>query len=380
MTVGPPNIYAREGKKLNIPGIIISNALEQANRVQEHGVVPILTLNHLSHLTKVHYSYLRQIVERKRDPYHVFQIRKRAGGKRIICIPDQPLLLVQRWIHKNILSQVSPHNRSFAYSDGSSITKCASEHCGNRWLIKIDIRRFFESITEKSVYRIFHNLGYNELISFELARICTRYAVPSKVDALKKWEQDPSIYSAIPSYKRRYLGHIPQGSPTSPMIANLVSVPIDYKIQKLSEKNNLVYTRYADDLIFSTINDEFNRKKAAIIVRKVYNILELYGFEANTAKTVIVPPGARKIVLGLLVDREKPNLTKQFKNQLRTHIRGISRFGFVNHARHRGFKSIWGFYRHFKGLLSFAYSVDSDFASPLFHQFEAEIKKSGFKE
>jgi len=317
MTVGPPSIYTQEGKRLNVSDIIISNALAHASRVRKHGVVPILTLNHLSHLTGISYLYLRQIVERKRDPYHVFQIRKRRGGKRVICIPDQPLMAVQRWLHENVLSHITTHHRSYAYHKGASIVKCALEHCGNRWLIKIDIRRFFESITEKLVYRLFLSVGYSALVSLEMARICTRYSIPSQADALKKWEQNPAIYKEIPSYRKRYLGHVPQGSPSSPMIANLVSFRMDKTIQKLSERKNLVYTRYADDLIFSTHDDTFHRKKAARFVRNIYDILNLNGFEANTAKTVIVPPGARKIVLGLLVDRSEPNLTKQFKNRLK---------------------------------------------------------------
>ena len=159
MTVGPPNIYIQEGKRLNVPKDIITNALAHASRNQKHGVAPILTLNHLSHLTGTNYRYLRQIVQRRRDPYHVFQIRKRKGGRRIICVPDQPLMVVQRWIHKNVLSRLSHSPRSFAFHKGSSIVDCASEHCGNRWLIKIDIRRFFESITEKQVYRLFFNIA-----------------------------------------------------------------------------------------------------------------------------------------------------------------------------------------------------------------------------
>jgi len=379
MTVGPPHIYVKEGKKRGISEEIIKNALIISNISQKYGIPSILTLKHLAHLTNTEYRYLRQIVERKRDPYHVFQISKRNGGKRIICVPDLTLMIVQKWLFKNVLSKIKPHYRSFAYSPGSSILLCAQEHCGCDWLIKIDIRRFFESITEIKVYELFLSIGYQSLIAFELARICTRLSIPT-IKKSTKWICNLSKDYQISSYQSRYLGHVPQGAPTSPMIANLVSRILDEKIHEVADNEGFVYTRYADDLMFSSINANCNRKKATNFIRRIYHILRKNKYEPHTAKTVIAPPGSRKLVLGLLVDREKPRLTKNFKNNLKRHIWGVNRFGLINHLRYRNFQSIWGFKRHIEGLIAYAMMVEPNFANPLVKSFHESVQKSGFQQ
>ncbi|HEY0771541.1 MAG TPA: hypothetical protein VGD31_14545, partial [Sphingobacteriaceae bacterium] len=151
MAIGPPQIYFSKGLEKGIPQDVLFAAIEQARIVQNRGLPAILTLRHLTELTGVQYKYLREVVGRHRKPYKVFSISKHSGGKRIICVPEPSLMRVQRWINRNLLSKVQPHWRSFAYQSDSSIVWCAREHCGCHWLIKLDIQRFFESISEVKV-------------------------------------------------------------------------------------------------------------------------------------------------------------------------------------------------------------------------------------
>lgn len=382
MTIGPPHLYMAEGIKRQVPVEIIRNALDHALLVQQHGFPPILTLRHLGYLTGTQYKFLRQTVARHRiASYKAFQISKRGGGKRVICVPEPPLMRVQKWLNQNVLAKARPHWRSFAFSPGSSILKCAQEHCGCGWLIKLDIQRFFESISEIQVYYAFRELGYQPLISFELARVCTRdKPSTSRAQYLPKWNPNPSRYIVIPYYHSDTLGHLPQGAPTSPMLANLVCMKMDEDLYDLATKNGLVYTRYADDLTFSTPEAGFSHKLAGKHIQECFSILRDYGFEPHYTKTSVAPPGARKTVLGMLVDRDTPRLQKKFRQRLKRHVWAVGRFGIAAHASHLHFKSIWGFIRHLQGLLTFAMMVESDFASPLKQSFDDILANSSWVE
>lgn len=374
MTVGPSHLYVKEGLRKGVSKEILRNVVDQANLIKKHGLPPVITLRHLSHICGVHHRYLRLTVSRKETRYKVFRISKRSGGKRTICVPELPLLIVQKWIDSNILSKCRPHHKSFAFNKGSSIIKCAREHCGSRWLIKIDVKHFFESITEIQVFKLFESFGYQPLVAFELARLCTRQFQTDDLFNKRKWLVDSSKYEKIPFYRSGILGHVPQGSPTSPKISNLVCRGLDDKISRYAESEETVYTRYADDLHFSAHSRNFNRKKASRLIYNIKRLLYEEGFEIRTTKTVVVPPGARKIVLGLNIDQDRPRLQKDFKKGLIKNIWGIRRFGLAEHCTHKKFRSIWGFIRHIKGKIAYAKMVDPELASELSYSFNESIK------
>ena len=106
---------------------------------------------------------------------------------------------------------------------------------------------------------------------------------------------------------------------------------------------------------------KFDRKDASAIISKVHEKLRMIGMQPNLSKTTVVPPGSRKIVLGLCVNDTKPRLTRTFKKNLETHAHYVCRFGIVKHSRKRGFDSVIGCRAHLKGLLRFAHSVEPEF-------------------
>jgi RNA-directed DNA polymerase len=378
MAVGPPHIYVANAPR-GSSSVTLQNAIQQARSVARRGLPPILTLRHLAEITGVEYGYLREIVSRRRNPYRTFQIRKRQGGKRLICAVEPQLLQVHRWLVETLLSKVTPHSRSFAYAQGDSPYKCAAEHAGCRWLVKIDLRRFFESISEIPVFHVFRQLGYQALIAFELARICTRDSRSEKQLNSSYWQTHPEISYRISGYTHDSIGHLPQGAPTSPMLANLIARELDAALCGVADQNDLIYTRYSDDLCFSSASSGFKRSDAVRLVLIVYSATLDHGFAPHTAKTTIIPPGARKIVLGLLVDRDQPRLTRQFRTRLTEHIRCVNKFGLLNHVAARKFDSTWGFIRHIEGLLAFAESVEPNFARPLTNRFREGLLASDWR-
>lgn len=369
-----PHLYRNGALRRRVPQQTISNALACAQAVQSRGLPAILTLAHLAIETGVEYQYLRKIVSRSfKDDYRVFKISKRHGGKRTICVPDFRLRSAQEWIGMNILERLPAHAAACAYHPKTSILKAASVHCRCRWLIKVDVEKFFESISERQVYAVFLRAGYQPLVCLELARICTRV---HHRDAIRyrqtRWSNRRGRYGQIESYDRDGVGHLPQGAPTSPMLSNLAVVALDAEIQVIANDNGLAYTRYADDIVLSSGDPAFGRSNAGRIVRLLYAAMRHFGLRPNISKTTVAPPGGRKIVLGLLVDGDVPRLSRAFRDRLEVHLYGLKEFGVAGHARHRGM-SLFGLRRHLFGLAQFARSIEPVFGAALIEQL-AELE------
>lgn len=375
-----PQQYRTDALAANGDPEIVDNAVRTGQLLQDKtgDATPVFTLRHLAHESGVRYGFLRDVVERSIDePYRLFRIRKKSKPNdkevryRIICAPSRTLLKTQRWIHDNILLAGHPHAASVAFSEESSIVTAASHHCGCKWLIKLDIVNFFESVSEQHAYFVFTGLGYQPLISFELARICTRVGKPSFARNARRWDAYSYFKSKIDPYQHELLGHLPQGAPTSPMLANLAMKEFDTEITKICRSANLTYTRYADDLTISSQDRNFSRESAKRVIHQIYTQLYRHGFSPNFAKTKIVPPGGRRVVLGLLVDGPTVRLTKEFRDKLRKHLYYLTSpsHGPNAHAEHLGFESVYGLRNHVHGLIAYAKQVDPTLAEQAWSKF-----------
>lgn len=365
--------YLKRGKELQRNHALLQEAVRQSKLLAHRQPRPLpvlLTLCHLAKRVGVPYAVLRAHVARKSmQPYRRFRIRKRSGGVRHIVVPEPTLALAQRWIAHHILQNAEVHSVSHAFKKGNSIVKCAEVHAGARWLVKIDIADFFGSVNEIDVSRVFRQLGYNPLVSFELSRLCTDVPSRSTKYQLPSWRRHTERKS-IPEYSHKHLGRLPQGAPSSPMLANLTMLATDQHIQNIAEKYGMAYTRYSDDMTFST-RGELGRDRAYCLVEEVCAVLKKRGLFPNRAKTRVVHPGARRIVLGLLVDGDAPRLTRQFRDRMRQHLHYLETVGIATHVQKRKFESAGGLYRHLRGLLDYANSVDTVYAEPLLQRLEA---------
>jgi len=384
-----PQSYLKTGLEQGLDRQTIEHAISVANEIVsiDSRLPPIFSLNHLAYLTDTDHSFLRMVVSRSLDdPYHTFQLRKgiefekvekfsrdlgvkiphervsrnHGRGFRTICVPSPKLMQTQKWISKNILMMIKPHEASVAYANGSKIVDAAKLHCGCQWMIKLDVRNFFESISEQSAYYVFKEAGYQPLVAFEMARICTRVSGRKKN---RSWRSNSWQYDKIDIYKAAQLGHLPQGAPTSPMLSNLAMRKFDSQLMIIATNHRLYYTRYADDVCLSTDRKDFSRGEAAKVISDIYTIMNQFGLSPNLAKTRVVSPGARKMVLGLLVDRDKPRLSREFRARIRQHIHYITHPGYgpVEHSLNRGFSSVWGLRNHVEGLIAHACQVDPEY-------------------
>lgn len=374
-----PQPYQSVGRSKGIAQEILDAAVKTGTAIVRTNarLQPILTLRHLAYLADCDYGFLRSVVGRAiENPYRVFAIHKRPAqsGKarfRTICAPDPQLLRVQRWLVANVLNHAPTvvHPASKAFAPECTLVKATEPHCGARWLIKVDVRNFFESISEIAAYRAFRALGYQALVAFELARLCTRLGTFTPRRAHPQWLRRSRRIYQISRYNHDMgrIGHLPQGAPTSPMLANIAMRAADAEFDSLARSAGMVYTRYADDLVFSTSDKKFTRNLASGLVGSVYRILGKYGFSPNVAKTEIIPPRARKVVLGLLVDDLAPRLPREFKEKMRMHLYYLKRddIGPVQHAKTRGFIAVASLRNVLYGLAAFATQIEPTYGVSL---------------
>lgn len=374
-----PQPWSARALEMGRADVVVEAGLAAARRIKAaHPDLPVIfTLAHLARLCDVGVSEVEAYARRRADKpaYRTFRLRKRVAPSkshsvqrryREISVPSPDLMRLQRWIAQNVLKPIRPHPASYAFHRDGGIVKAAARHVNCTWLVKMDVSDFFDSISERAVYRVFRDLGYGALLSFQMARICTR--VPPEDRSI-----GPEPYGLL-DYYQSVSGRLPQGAPTSPALANLASGKLDEKLSEVARKFGWTYTRYADDLAFSTTWSS-SRKEARRLVAIVKTVLQGEGLTSNDAKTLIAPPGARRLVLGLQVDGPEPRLTKAFRANLETHLYALTaaHLGPDAHRQARGFASIVGMRRHIGGLLAFAHHVDEAYGQTQYARWNSII-------
>ena len=364
--------YRSQGRREGVDGAVLDNAVAAFERIRavDSRITPVLTLRHLSYLTDIPFLHLRDLVARRvHRPYKFFYLKKRIPGRnrvRMISVPNVTLMSLQRWIVDNILQFTRPHAASFAFHPHCRPFEAAAEHCGCAWLLKIDLEEFFHTVSEGRVTAVFEGLGFPRLLSFELARLTTVACERPRPrpDLEERWP-------AIPYYQCEHEGMLPQGAPTSPMLANLAMLKVDEILSALAEEYGMTYTRYADDLAFSC-GDENDIAHVQRFKCLVLEKLNKSGFRPNHRKTVVRGPGTRRIVLGMLVDSERPRLPREYKDNIRMHLHYLTSesHGPSVHAASRK-TSVSGIFHHVRGLIAWAETVEPDYGARALESFES---------
>ena len=268
------------------------------------------------------------------DHYAKKKIPKRNGGFRTLYAPDPLLKYVQRQILRKVLVQFPVSGCACAYRSGASTRDNALPHVGKEKILKLDIHDFFGSITSSSVYGLaFPGTVFPPQVRGLLTSLCC------------------------------LRGRLPQGSPASPAISNLVMRPFDEHMGLWCRERNIRYSRYCDDMTFSGSFD------AGEVIRKVSGFLSERGMRLNWKKTGVYGKNCRQEVTGLTVN-EKVQLPKELRRQLRMECYYCRRFGTESHMERLGLaesESEEHFLMRLLGRLEYALSV-----SPGAKEFEQE--------
>ncbi|CAN2189434.1 RT_Bac_retron_II domain containing protein [Candidatus Nanopelagicaceae bacterium] len=225
------------------------------------------------------------------DHYSRFEIPKRSGGKRLISSPKPKMRIAQSWINENILKALIPSQYCFAFRPKLSILDNAQQHVNKPLILKLDVQDFFPSITFVRVRGYFEYLGYNPGIATVLALLCT---------------DSPRVRVTVRG-KRQIVAigprSLPQGACTSPALANLIASRLDSRISAYVAKlkGSWTYTRYADDLTFSTSEVD---APLGQIISAVSKISADENFKIKNTKTRIMRSPKRQTVTGLVVGED----------------------------------------------------------------------------
>ncbi|OUT14873.1 retron Ec67 family RNA-directed DNA polymerase/endonuclease [Campylobacter concisus] len=216
--------------------------------------------------------------------YISFDIPKKSGGYRTIHAPKKELKKIQKSIVFKILDHIretekDKHiktNISHAFEKGKSIITNAKIHRNKKFILNIDLKDFFDS--------------------FHFGRVAGYFEKNREL----KFSRETSILLA-----KIFCcdGKLPQGAPSSPIISNLICNIFDMRILKLAKKFKLDYTRYADDLSFST-NDKNFIKFYDDFMTKLNNEVKRAGFNINDKKTRLLYKDSRQEVTGLIVNKK----------------------------------------------------------------------------
>lgn len=249
----------------------------------------------------------RYISVNKFEQYKSIEIPKRSGGVRLISAPNSRLKFFQRRI--NLLLQPLYSERSCVHgfvSEKSALTN-AQEHLGRKHIVKIDLKDYFGQVSTKRVEGVLRSIGLRSDVSRVIANLCT------------------------------LRGSLPQGAPTSPTLANMVTFRLDRKLVDFSKTRRLRYSRYADDLVFSSysrpriidksIESDYAKLNLSDLDDDLLAIFQHEGFELNEEKLYYCGRSSRRTVTGYTIN-ERVNVPRRHVRRIRATLHNVKKNGY----------------------------------------------------
>ena len=281
-------------------------------KLKENQMPVIETDRELANLLQIEYSTLRSLVYHRDvitfDNYYRFEIPKKSGGTRHIAAPKTQLKAAQRQVLEQILQKAEVSDLSHGFLKARSIlTSAKTHHTSPDLLINIDLENFFPTITFERVRGLYQSFGYSGYIASLLAMLCT-YC-----------ERMPLEIKGETKYIKISERVLPQGSPASPMITNIICRNMDKRIDGLCKKLGLTYTRYADDMSFSYMGDTENLAIGSFL-NSINKIIEEEGFHMQKEKTHILRKNNRQYITGIVINNEEIGVPKKWVKILKASI------------------------------------------------------------
>ncbi|PWW34572.1 RNA-directed DNA polymerase [Idiomarina loihiensis] len=285
-------------------------------------------------------DYIKETCLNSNALYSSFYLPKKNGKLRKIYHPHKELKAFQRILHDNVLAYSKVHSASMAYSSGSSIKRNAERHSEKKFLLRMDFRSFFESISSKDVFQFCEKTLSNQFSG---------------------WDRfDSDMFTNFVCYKNSLV----MGAVTSPSIANLILYEFDDSLSTFCSSIGVTYTRYADDMYFSTNT----RNVLKEVERRVYKIVEKLqlpnDLKINTSKTYHSSKSRRRLVTGLVLTCEgSVSLGRKKKREVRSLI--FKWDSLTDEEK-----------QSLSGYLSYAKSIEPDFINRLCMKYGSNIVKN----
>lgn len=310
----------KECKATHRSSYYTQSLIDNASLLFSKGLPLVFSAEHLSLLIGIDYQYLCSMAYSTKKFYRCFTIKKKNGKNRYIYEPLPDLKTVQRWILDNVLENIPVSRYAKAYVKGVNLKHNARFHLRQDKVLSMDIKDFFPSITIKDVVLIFEEMGYLHNLACFMAHLCCLN------------------------------NRLPQGAPTSPYISNIRLANLDNRISDYTIKNNIRYTRYADDLSFSGSFDQH------VLIPIISKYVWEEGFRVNSKKTRVARKNTRQEITGIVVNSHM-QISRNQRRQIRQAIYYIKKFGLESHVEHINERR--GHYlNHLLGIVNFALFIN----------------------
>jgi RNA-directed DNA polymerase len=251
--------------------------------------------------------------------YQTFPIKKKSGADRTIHAPVKGLKSILRSLNFVLQCIYEPHEAATGFVREKSIVDNAKKHVGHHYVFNIDIKDFFHSFDRNKVklafmYEPFNLRQEREELAFLLACLCTH---PILID-----DEIKNV--------------LPQGSPCSPTLTNILCRRLDHRLSGLAKRFGAVYTRYADDITFSSYHNIFKREANPLLndkgcydnfIAELERLLSEEGLKINPEKTRLQKAGYRQEATGLIVN-EKVNVRRRYVKQIRMWLYYWEKYGY----------------------------------------------------
>jgi retron-type reverse transcriptase len=312
-------------------------------RIHEQGQVFLLNPTHLAHLLDLSPDRLGRLARTTDRRYFSYTIPKRDGSDRTIHAPNPELKNVQRLILDNILSFAPLSAPAEGFRRERSIVTNGRRHVGKKVVVKLDIKDFFPSITVERIFGLYLAMGYPRSVASLLTDLTT------------------------------YQGALPTGAPTSPVLSNLVCRRLDRRLSGVGVKMDFEYSRYADDLTFSSQNPGMVR-----LLPFLQEVIAEEGFVVKKPKTRIQRSGGQQKVTGIVVNR-RTNIARKEIRTLRAIIhnckKGDIRQQASQYAASRGMGNsqdfpLSSFKASLRGKIDHVRRVNPEVGGRLLHDFK----------
>ncbi|HEX3906729.1 MAG TPA: reverse transcriptase family protein [Mycobacteriales bacterium] len=292
-------------------------------------------------------------------------VHSRRGRVRLLERPRPRMRALQRRLLREILDQIPTHDAAHGFVQHRSVGTFAAPHAGRDVVVRMDLESFFATVTAGRVFGVFRLAGYAEPVAHLMAGLTTTVTPFGVRRAAPQALRDEDLDGRRRLLNRLGHPHLPQGSPSSPALANLVAYALDRRIAALAQSAGASYTRYADDLALS-LDGPGAWRRAHRLVTAVREIATETGFGVNERKTVVASRGQRQLLCGVVVN-DRPTVSRVDYDRLRALLHNCATRGPAsqNHDDRPDFRA------HLLGRIAWVGSLDPLRGARLRAQFDA---------
>jgi RNA-directed DNA polymerase len=288
--------------------------------------------------------------------YQHFSIAKGPNKVRMISAPDERLKSLQRKLAGKLAELYRARNPVHGFVADRSIKTNALAHMPRRFVVNIDLKDFFPTISQNRIEGMLSSLGIDARVAEIFARICCNN------------------------------GHLPQGAPSSPLLSNMICFRLDKELMGIAKEARCIYTRYADDItlsshqpptaLFAVSLPQAGRFSPDLLGSKLRNVIQQNGFIINPDKVHYADRHSRRIVTGLKIN-ELLNVDRRYVRNIRAALHSVETLGIEDaekkfQEKHGGCTSLAA---HLRGKISFLIHIKGH-SDPVVRSMALRFNKS----